>query len=93
MILLPSTLKLPPEIVVPPPLFNVILDAPFWMLSISLRVELKEYVNCLPAWSNTMFLPALKVTVSPGLTFSELEPFVVPPLLAEVTFQPELLIA
>ena len=40
-----------------------------------------------------MFLPALKVTVSPGLTFSELEPFVVPPLLAEVTFQPERLIA
>ena len=56
-------------------------------------MELKEYVNCLPAWSNTMFLPALKVTVSPGLTFSEVVPFVVPPLFKEVTFQPELLIA
>ena len=53
----------------------------------------KEYVNCLPAWSNTMFLPALKVTLSPGLTFSEDDPFVVPPLLEEVTFHPELLIA
>ena len=53
----------------------------------------KEYVNCLPAWSNTIFSPALNLTVSPGLTFSELEPFVVPPLLTEVTFQPELLIA
>ena len=40
-----------------------------------------------------MFLPALKVTVSPGLTFSEVVPFVVPPLFKEVTFQPELLIA
>ena len=50
-------------------------------------------MNCLPAWSNTMFLPALKVTVSPGLTFSEVVPFVVPPLFKEVTFQPELLIA
>ena len=56
-------------------------------------MELKEYVNCLPAWSNTMFLPALKVTVSPGLTFSDVVPFVVPPLFKEVTFQPEALIA
>ena len=46
VILLLSTLKLPPEIVVPPPLFNAILDAPFWMLSISLRVELNAYVYC-----------------------------------------------
>ena len=40
-----------------------------------------------------MFLPALKVTLSPGLTFSMDVPFVVPPLLEDVTFQPELLIA
>ena len=82
----------PPVIVIPPLLILVspIVKEPSLVKSTSL---FKEYVNCLPAWSKTMFLPALKVTVSPGLTFSEVVPFVVPPLLAEVTFQPERLIA
>ena len=82
----------PPVIVIPALLITVspIVKEPSLVKSTSL---FKEYVNCLPAWSNTMFLPALKVTVLPGLTFSEVVPFVVPPLLAEVTFQPERLIA
>ena len=82
----------PPVIVIPALLILVspIVKEPSLVKSTSL---FKEYVNCLPAWSNTMFLPALKVTLSPGLTFSEDDPFVVPPLLEEVTFQPELLIA
>ena len=82
----------PPVIVIPALLILVspIVKEPPLVKSTFLS---KEYVNCLPFWSKTMFLPALKVTVSPGLTFSEVVPFVVPPLFKDVTFQPELLIA
>ena len=98
VILLPSTLKLPPEIVVPPPLFNVILEVPFWMLSISLRVELNPYVYCwvlVPNVCSTVrFLPALKVTVSPGTTLVAVAaPVNVPPFADALAFQPALLIA
>ena len=68
------------------------------MLSISLRVELNAYVYCCVLVPNVCatvrFLPALKVTVSPGTTLVAVaEPVNVPPLAEALAFQPDLLIA
>ena len=68
------------------------------MLSISLRVELNAYVYCCVFVPNVCatvrFLPALKVTVSPGTTLVAVaEPVNAPPLADALAFQPELLIA
>ena len=73
MFLLPASIPVlvtdgPPVIVKPSllTLVSPIVKEPSLVKSTFL---FKEYVNCLSVWSNTMFLPALNVTVSPGLTF------------------------